>query len=466
MKAWMKAGAALCLAGMAAVASAQNLDEALRNAVKGGENTEGIRDLLDKGANPNAPDNIGRTAVHLAAGVPANLSVLISGGGDTNAQDSYGDSPLHYASRPVNTGSTLERERAEAIRILLQHRASPDVSNNDGDTPLHIAARHANINYPDSAVEALLGGGASPNSSNNRGDTPLHAGITRVGAVGALLDAGADASATNREGLTPLQLFARDGTNTGTQVKLLINAGADPDFKAPNGNAPLHTVILESGAYARDEAIDALLSGGGDPCVLNSRGQTPFDLAPKDLTLPASLERSREACEQKCMPGETVIGADGLERPCVTAASEPEGMAEGAAGAAIAALSPKCADLPGSYPAAGDEHAYAQCWQELGNQPGCYVYRDHYHTGDTLRGAGSCEGGVFREGRATIENDVGTAEGPYVDGKPNGRWVVRDGDGVAEGPYVDGKPNGRWVVRLPDGSTFESCYRAGELVDC
>ena len=178
------------------------------------------------------------------------------------------------------------------------------------------------------------------------------------------------------------------------------------------------------------------------------------------------------------------------ERPkCDTCAA---GAATGdEAGQAAAALSPKCSELPGSYPASGDNHAYAQCWQEIDGRPGCFAYRDHYHSGESIRMSGECRGGVVERGTLTINYaDGGSGKGPYVDGERNGRWVIRFANGnVFEGPYVNGKQTGRWVIRSadgrvqegpvtdgkqtgrwnitePHGSTWVACYRAGEQVNC
>ena len=98
-----------------------------------------------------------------------------------------------------------------------------------------------------------------------------------------------------------------------------------------------------------------------------------------------------------------------------------------------------------------------------------------------------------KNGHWVIRSFVGSghvSEGPYVDGKKNGHWVGRSfvGSGsVSESYYVDGKKNGPWILRSKYGSTHgffvdgkehgrwvmrgagtstETCYRAGEEVDC
>ena len=133
-----------------------------------------------------------------------------------------------------------------------------------------------------------------------------------------------------------------------------------------------------------------------------------------------------------------------------------------------AALSPKCHELPGSYPASGDDHAFAQCWQQVDERPDCFVHRDHFHSGDSVRMSGEWEcpggaiGGVVERGTATIETeDGGVYEGPVIDGKRNGDWVMRYADGtVGEGSYIDSKQSGHWVFRYADGRVDE-----GPVVD-
>ena len=131
-----------------------------------------------------------------------------------------------------------------------------------------------------------------------------------------------------------------------------------------------------------------------------------------------------------------------------------------------AALSPKCHELPWRYPASGDDYAFAQCWQQVDERPDCFVYSDHYHSGDTLRMSGEweCRGRMMERGTATIEDGEGNVyEGPVVDGKREGRWVERYANGdVYEGPYVDGKWEGRWVERYADGDVYEGPYVDGK----
>ena len=132
----------------------------------------------------------------------------------------------------------------------------------------------------------------------------------------------------------------------------------------------------------------------------------------------------------------------------------------------------------------------AQCWMELANQPGCYVWNPHRQPSETATWTGGCsagladgqgrltwesppdnrqeQDGMMRQGRPdghllTRDADGGRYEGPYVDGQRNGHWVVRLANGtVGEGPYVDGQRNGHWVVREANGTVGEGPFVDGQ----
>ena len=208
-----------------------------------------VRQLLAEGVSPNVPAAFdGRTAVHNAAkgGAAKNLAAMLQAGGKPNVQDGDGDTPLHLASRG-SYASGFSNHPA-AVRVLLQHGADLHRTNNSGETPLHVAVF--------------------------TGVSAAH-----VGVIKALLDAGARPSAVDGNGLTALQRFSRHSENNGAIVRLLLQAGADPDRKDPQGDAPLHAAIKTGGSYGKAEVVEALLDGGANPCVRDARGSTPYHMS-------------------------------------------------------------------------------------------------------------------------------------------------------------------------------------------
>ena len=111
----------------------------------------------------------------------------------------------------------------------------------------------------------------------------------------------------------------------------------------------------------------------------------------------------------------------------------------------------------------------AECWTELANQPGCYIWNSSLATDATATWTGECSGGLAHgEGTRTFvygrlrNRDVST--GILQDGKAHGRWVEPNDDRgyVWEGTYVDGKRHGRWVSRFADGAVLAGSYVDGK----
>ena len=103
-----------------------------------GTGTNIMQRLIDKGANADACDEEGISAMHYTAwkNIMKGLRLLISHGADMNKLDICGDSPLHSAILS-NSYQTLE--------VLLQHNADYSLRNKTGETLLHHAAQHGDI---------------------------------------------------------------------------------------------------------------------------------------------------------------------------------------------------------------------------------------------------------------------------------------------------------------------------------
>ena len=276
-----------------------------------------VRALLGRGANPNVTDSTGRTPVHRSASIgnsQRTLRVLLEGGGRTDLKDGNGDTPLHLAAAASPT--LWESDSINAIEVLLSHSAQPDAANRKGETPLHIVARTHSSSTD--GVAALLKAGASPNRADARGDAPLHAAIGegRMSAVviEALLDGGADPKKRNRTGLTALQLFVLRGWSDESVVAMLVAAGADPNRKYPDGDAPLHAAVRNSGKH---DVVEGLLGGGADPCARDSGGKIPWRIAGGKERVRAALERAKGHeidCEKKKPREEANTGDANLKK--------------------------------------------------------------------------------------------------------------------------------------------------------
>ncbi len=149
-----------------------------------------VRRLLRDGADVNAPQGDGMTALHWAAerGDEALCEVLLYAGARVDAGTRIGHyTPLHLAARAANEA---------VLRRLMRAGGDPNArTTNSGAAPLHLAAASGDPGV----IAALLEGGADVDGREGAwGQTPLvfAAANNRVAAIEALLRAGADPAAT------------------------------------------------------------------------------------------------------------------------------------------------------------------------------------------------------------------------------------------------------------------------------
>jgi ankyrin repeat protein len=127
------------------------------------ENAVLVRALLDKGANVNARNEIGETALCQAAGwdYAETVQILLAHHADVNIPELGGGTALMSAAERGDTGI------AEA---LLQEGADPDARNILGDTALMNAAA---FDLQEGVVKALLEHHANVHLKNGKGQTAL-----------------------------------------------------------------------------------------------------------------------------------------------------------------------------------------------------------------------------------------------------------------------------------------------------
>ncbi|MGI9296383.1 MAG: ankyrin repeat domain-containing protein [Gammaproteobacteria bacterium] len=123
-----------------------------------------VKRLLAAGANPNAMDDHGRTALQTTAlcGHAEVTEVLLSAGANPNAANNDGVTAL-IAATMVLYG------HAEVAKILLSAGANPNAADKDGWTALMFAATGRKT----AIVKILLSTGANPNVADANGKTAL-----------------------------------------------------------------------------------------------------------------------------------------------------------------------------------------------------------------------------------------------------------------------------------------------------
>jgi len=255
-----------------------------------------VRLLLDKGADPNVPNDFGTTALHFAVcghGDTSTAEMLLSAGADINALDGEGASSLYLA---------CERGKTEFVRLLLIHGANPNIAKGRYRCyPLHAAC--TGLHYD--VVKLLLEHNADVDARNENGETALHYIVslyhTDMGKSSALvqllLDAGADINAVNDDGESVVcfaTINAIEGDfsqsteermNRQSAVRLLLQHGANVNVRMPDGRSPLNltvTALKEAGTRVPEyrtcviELLRLLVKYGAQlhdsPCPCQLRG--------------------------------------------------------------------------------------------------------------------------------------------------------------------------------------------------
>ncbi|XP_047499031.1 ankyrin-1-like [Penaeus chinensis] len=167
----------------------------------------------------------------LAEGDEKGVVQALDEGADVNQVSRGGGRPIHSA--------TL-RNSGGLVRILLNHGALCDASDDEGFTPLMVAS----LNGHTEVVQELLKGGADPKihrPDDFGGDTALHM-VTNTDegeVLRALLEAGADpnARASGMNNMTPLHFAAEFGRENLAEL-LANHPSCEVDLRDARGLTP------------------------------------------------------------------------------------------------------------------------------------------------------------------------------------------------------------------------------------
>ncbi len=245
------AGVQAALQSGADVNSADGKDGAALQIAASAGNADMARVLLDAGADVNAGNESGITALHAAAkGTPEVVELLLEHGANIQAEDRWKQTPLHRAALA---------EQQEAADVLIRHGAALDVV----DAVLLRRLEEAGV---------FWSRGTPVTYASETGMTALHAAVTRgeLALATSLLDRGADINAKMSSGTTPLDSAV--GAENLELVRLLLDRGADP------AASEQHASPLKMATMLRNEAILRLLLERGVP-IEESLGEAAVEQA-------------------------------------------------------------------------------------------------------------------------------------------------------------------------------------------
>jgi ankyrin repeat protein len=225
-------------------------------------NLGAVESLLASGADVNARDGEGSTALMFAAvrGDAKIVQALLAAGADPNLKDANGETALLLgAARSV-----------DIVQALLSEGADPNLEDGEGQTALLVAAEH----QPD-AVRLLIESGADVNHLDDFGVGALTIAEASGSAeiVKLLRAAGAKANVSD-------QLHKAIEKGDLEAVRRLLAEGADVDgFDTEFYETPLMAALR----HRRLEILEALVQAGANPAVeatgFDNAGETAIVVA-------------------------------------------------------------------------------------------------------------------------------------------------------------------------------------------
>ena len=233
---------AACSVGLHAAGPAPVADAVMKR------DTDAVRTLLKSGADVNAAQGDGMTALHWAArhGDAELTQMLLYAGANVKATTRLGGyTPLLMAA---------DQGHASVIAALLSGGADAKAPNALGTTPLMLAAASGNPQ----AVTTLVENGAEIDATEKTfGQTPLMFAVAsnRVDAIKALIKAGADVKVTSK--------VNNVGNLSGQQQEFLAAASGSGNQAGGNGQGRNGQVTAPGAAAGAQGAQGAQGAGGG-----------------------------------------------------------------------------------------------------------------------------------------------------------------------------------------------------------
>ncbi|MBS0649116.1 MAG: ankyrin repeat domain-containing protein [Verrucomicrobia bacterium] len=244
-------------------------------------------------------DEKGNTLLHrfIQKGSIEAVRILLQLGASPNILGEEDKSPLHRAIEKYHY-SEHRKLSLELVQLLLEYKADVNLVYHDGYTALLLAA----------TVEAcdiaglLLGAGASPNHERINPDhrhvtTPLNVALSTRNAamMRLLLEKGADARGKSQDvdGQTSPILFQAFSIGKVDLIELLLDRGASVEECNIRGRPPLYAAFKLAQKGERAQVVNLLLDRGAQVNQEKSKGKTiaQSKKLKRDVELSAILKR-------------------------------------------------------------------------------------------------------------------------------------------------------------------------------
>lgn len=215
------------------------------------------------------PDNNGSHAIHYAAqnGHVETVELLLKKEASINGKGAGDLTPLNFAAEMGHT---------KMVNFLVEKGANPNISNRFGKTTFHYAASNGHLEILKSLVKK------NPemiDTEDHRHNTPLIEacanGHTEI--VKFLLDSKANIDKGNIKGTNPL--FAAIARGKLEVMKLLINRDANLLVSLPTGWTPLHLAVRSQNIEVTQLLLEKKIIVEQGLEIKTSSGDTPLSVA-------------------------------------------------------------------------------------------------------------------------------------------------------------------------------------------
>lgn len=260
---------------------------------------EAVGALLDAGADLEAADSLGATAIHHAVGIPDPrfLDLLLERGGNPRHITTSGYSVLvHACFQPAS------QEKQALVERLHEKGVSLNATSAHGEFPLGVCLRFGDFD----TLRCLVGLGADSGPLNwselhHAVALKMEADIERLapsveglntknahfelspwllafirgelGIIRYLADRGAELTQVGRCGVSPLHLAAKFGHEAA--ISWLLDLGVENNIGNDFGGSPLHVAV----EYNRIASARTLLRRGADASLQNHVQSQPIHAA-------------------------------------------------------------------------------------------------------------------------------------------------------------------------------------------
>lgn len=201
---------------------------------------------------------------------------MIAGGADLNAQNSLGETALHWMAIDG---------RCDIARLLIKNGADINIQDNYGNTPLCIATKYNKIR----SVELLIENGADPFIKDYKGRIPLD--ITKNEEIRKLLEEYMEEYKKNPDKFKPTTSPLRDSESLSIKNNKLLFSAYDNNLSGVKrciaskkfninvrdnkGYTPLMYAIMNHNL----NMVEFLVEHGADINLCNNKGQSPLKIA-------------------------------------------------------------------------------------------------------------------------------------------------------------------------------------------